>query len=219
MDIEWESRRSPERVSMELPLLVALKKDPVTSEKKPGRVCIDPRALNSLLQPDRYPLPLVSEIFQFLARKSVFSAIDLEQAFLQLPVNEPDKQKLAFTWAVWHLMFAGTPFGVIPTSSVLQRTMQRVLEGSQCAVAFLDDIAIGSASPAEHLEDLVDTLDRLTRVNLRISIIKSHSFRRSLHLLGHTFSAEGIAVDRRKPSMSKPGPYRRLGTRWRNTLD
>ena len=67
----------------------------------------------------------VSEIFQFLAGKAVFSSIDLEQSFLQLPVREQDRPKLAFTWAGRHLMFVGTPFGLIPTSAVLQRTMRR----------------------------------------------------------------------------------------------
>ena len=70
---------SPRGCQWNLPLLVALKKDSETGQRKPGRVCIDPRALNLLLQPDRYPLPLVSEIFQFLAGKAIFSALDLSR--------------------------------------------------------------------------------------------------------------------------------------------
>jgi hypothetical protein len=179
-----------------LSLLVALKRDPVTGVKKPNRVCIDPRALNALLVPDRYPLPLVDDIFQFLAGKSIFSAIDLEQSFLQLPVHEPHRQKLSFTWQGRHLMFVGTPFGLTPTSSVLQRTMRRVLDGSTSATPFLDDVPVGSNSPEEHLEDLVDTLDRLTSACLRINLKKSHFFRQSLYLLGHMFTKNGISVDR-----------------------
>ena len=125
-----------------MPLLVAWKKDNQTGQKKPGRVCIDPRALNRLLKLDRYPLPLVSDIFKLLAGKAIFSAIDLEQSFLQLRVRECDRHQLSFTWYSRHLMFVGTPFGLFTTSSVLQRTMRRVLDGSRCAVAFLEDIPV-----------------------------------------------------------------------------
>ena len=95
-------------------------------------------------------------------------------------------------------MFVGTPFGLTPTSSVLQRVMRRILDGSQSAIPFLDDVPVGSDSPEDHLEDLIDTIDRLTVANLRINRKKSHFFRSTLYLLGHTFTRNGISVDRRK---------------------
>ena len=76
--------------------------------------------------------------------------------------------------------------------------MRRVLDVSRSAIPFLDDVPIGSSSPEEHLEDLVDTLDRLTDSCLRINLKKSHFFRKTLLLLGQTFSADGISIDKRK---------------------
>ena len=67
-------------------------------------------------------------------------------------------------------MFVGTPFGLIPTSAVLQRTMRRVLDGSRAARAFLDDIPVSSLVEDHDLDDLIETLDRLTAVNLRVNL-------------------------------------------------
>ena len=88
------------------PITCATKKDYTTGQKTGVRVCINPTGINPILKSvERFPLPLVKEIFAFLAGKSVFSGIDLEQSFLQLYVHAPDQQKLAFTWKGKHLMF------------------------------------------------------------------------------------------------------------------
>ena len=92
------------------------------------------------------------------------------------------------------------------------------LAGSQAGVAFLDFIPVGSATPEEHLADLVDTIDRLAVANLRINVKKSHFFRTSLHLLKRTFSAAGIAVVRRKlVDVVRPQPH--TGNHIKRSLD
>ncbi|KAH9271222.1 hypothetical protein BASA83_006542 [Batrachochytrium salamandrivorans] len=100
------------------------------------RVCIDPRQLNKQLQADRFPLPLIKDIFSFFANSKIFSTIDLEQAYLQLPILPQHQPKIAFTWGNRHLMFVGTPFGICITASVLQRTMSFLFRGSECTTLF-----------------------------------------------------------------------------------
>lgn len=49
------------------------------------------------------------------------------------------------------------------------------------------------------LKDVVESIDLQTTNNLRINVPKSHVyFRRTLYLLGHTFSGQGITLDKRK---------------------
>ena len=181
-----------------LSLLVASKRDYVTGERKPGRVCLDPRRINAVTKSVKYESPKISDIFAFLAPFRIFSGLDLEQSFLQLRIHEPDQDKVSFTWRGHHYSFVGTPFGLIPTSAVLQRTMESVFTGSQCAKPFQDDVPVGSADADQHLRDLIDTISRLTRANLRVNVRKSHFFRSAIHLLGHTISGGGVTIDRRK---------------------
>ncbi|KAH6567271.1 hypothetical protein BASA62_006200 [Batrachochytrium salamandrivorans] len=181
------------------PLLVVPKKD-LEGKLSKVRVCIDPRQLNKQLQADRFPLPLIKDIFSFFANSNIFSTIDLEQAYLQLPILPQHQPKTAFTRGNRHLMFVGTPFGICITASVLQRTMSFLFRGSECTYPSQDDLPVGSQLPEQHLKDLVNTINKLTAANLRIRLSKCIFFKKSIHLLGHTMSENGISIDSRKIS-------------------
>ena len=66
------------------PLTVAPKKDE-HGELVGIRVCLDVRALNdALLDQDRFQLPLISEILESFAGKSIFGELDLQEAYLPI---------------------------------------------------------------------------------------------------------------------------------------
>ena len=95
-------------------------------------------------------------------------------------------------------MFAGVPFGLTPTSSLLQRVMTKLFEGPKSTRPFADDTPVGSRNDESHLEYVIETINRLTSVNFRLRIAKCEFFRPALHALWHTLSAKGITIDRRK---------------------
>ena len=66
--------------------------------KKSGdlRLCIDYRELNKKTKKDAYPLPLPDEVQNRLSGSTVFSTLDLQSGYWQLPVNEADQEKTAF---------------------------------------------------------------------------------------------------------------------------
>ena len=59
------------------------------------RTCIDYRELNKRTVKDAYPLPLPDEIQDRLAGSNIFSKLDLQSGYWQLPVQE-DHLKIAF---------------------------------------------------------------------------------------------------------------------------
>jgi reverse transcriptase-like protein len=68
------------------------------SPKKNGnlRLCVDYRGLNSITVKNRYPLPLISELLDRLSGSTVFSKIDLMNAYYRLRIHEGDEWKTAF---------------------------------------------------------------------------------------------------------------------------
>ena len=63
---------------------------PVLFAKKPGgglRFYVDYRALNQLTKKDRYPLPLIQETLQSLAKAKWFTKLDVITAFHCLQVT------------------------------------------------------------------------------------------------------------------------------------
>ena len=72
------------------PVCLVPKKDGTT------RFCVDYRSLNDITVKDRYPLPLIQDIFDQLGGKTVYSVCDLKAAYNQLKVAECDQDKTAF---------------------------------------------------------------------------------------------------------------------------
>jgi hypothetical protein len=67
-------------------------------KKKDGsyRMCIDYRELNEITIKNRYPLPLIQEIFDTVGGSKIFSLIDLRSGYHQIRVAEEDVPKTAF---------------------------------------------------------------------------------------------------------------------------
>ena len=66
--------------------------------KKPGeiRLCVDCRKLNKKTTKDAYPIPLPDEVQDQLEGAKVFTTLDLQCGYWQMPVNPTDREKTAF---------------------------------------------------------------------------------------------------------------------------
>ena len=70
--------------------------------------------------------------------------------------------------------------------------MNKVLEGLNFTITYLDDIIIFSDNELEHLEHLEIIFHRLKEAGLKMKHSKCDFFKCKLHYLGHLISADGI---------------------------
>ena len=82
----------------------------------------------------------------------MFSKIDLNNAYHQLPMNECDKFKTAFTCRYGTFEFNVMPFGLMNAPSTFQRVMNNVFMKllDSGVLVYMDDILIYSKSVEEH---------------------------------------------------------------------
>ena len=67
--------------------------------KKPDRsfrLCVDYWGLNNITIKNRYPLPLIDKLLDWLSRARRFTQLDLTNAYYQMRIYEGDEWKTAF---------------------------------------------------------------------------------------------------------------------------
>ncbi len=69
------------------------------------RMCIDYRALNKQSIRNVFLLPRIDDIFDQLKGATVFSKIDLDTAYHQVPIKPSDQHKTAFVTQFGHYEF------------------------------------------------------------------------------------------------------------------
>ena len=172
----------------------------VIIRKKTGeiRICLDFRELNKKCFKDCFPAGDVNRCIQSLKGSKYFSSLDLNQAYLQLPIREQDKHKTAFHALGELYEFNRLTFGLMGAPMTFCRAMKKVFGDLWFIVLFLDDMLLRSKTFEEMLERLEIVLKRLISYGLKLKPSKCFLFQTKLSYLGHKVSQEGIEIDDEK---------------------
>lgn len=156
------------------------------------RVCGDYRRLNAITKPDRYPVPRLKDFTYQLHGKQIFSTLDLNRAYQQLPVLEKHIEKTAIITPFGLFEFPRMCPGLKNAGQTFQRFIHEVLHGLDFAYPFVDDIIISSSTEEEHRQHLRTTLQRLNKYGITINPSKCVLGKKEIKFLGHTVSQDGI---------------------------
>ena len=175
---------------------VILVPKPTRKGIKEWRMCVDVRGLNAMTIKDNYRIPSMRDLYRRLSGSKIFSNFDLRSAYYHIPIKEEDRHKTAFIaddgrlWE-WNRM----AFGFCNAPAVFQRAMDKVFDGLDFVVVYLDDIIVCSKNEKEHLQHLKLVYERLKKYNLKLRILKCKFYMRELKFLGIIVNADGIRCD------------------------
>ena len=184
------------------PLLIVPKKD------KTNRLVVDFRKLNTVTQPDPYPMPSMKDLIATIGSKKIYSTVDLQQGFLQIPLAPESRPLTAFSTSHGRYHYLRMPFGLKSSPVTFVRLMDLVLGDlmSKGVFVYIDDLIIGSNSIEEHMELLKEVLTRLRKAGLKLKLEKCKFLQRKIDYLGHTLSENGIQVNDLKIKAIKDYP-------------
>jgi transposase InsO family protein len=161
------------------------------------RLCVDYRGLNAITIKNRYPLPLASELLDRLGGSTVFSKIDLRNAYHRIRIREGDEWKTAFRTRYGHFEYQVVPFGLTNAPATFQAYINRALRGlvDDFCIVYLDDILIFSKTEEEHYQHLELVIERLRRAELYANPKKCEFFKPEVEYLGFLVNKNGLRMD------------------------
>ena len=133
-------------------------------KKKDGklRVVIDYRALNEITIKNKYPLPLMDEMFDRVHGATFFTKIDLRSGFHQIRIADDDIAKTAFRTRYGSYEYTVLPMGLCNAPGTFMQLMNDTFRDllDKSVLAFLDDILVFSRTREEHITHVREVLGR-----------------------------------------------------------
>ena len=171
-------------------------------DKKDGtfQKCIGYRELNKITIKNKYPLPLIDDLFDQLQGTQIFSKVDLRSGYHQLRIRREDNSKMAFRTQYGHYEYMVMPFVLVNALAAFMYLMNRVFPNflDQFVVVFINDILIYSKSLEEHANHLRQALQRLREKRLYAKFSNYEFWLDKVIFLGHVVSEDDISVDPKK---------------------
>ena len=124
--------------------------------------------------------------------------MDINQAYLQLPIREQDKHKTAFRALGQLFEFNRMIFGLMGAPNSFCRAMKKCFGDLWFVVLFLDDMLLRCQTFDEMIERLEVVFQRLISYGLKLKPSKCFLFQTKLSYLGHTISEKGIEIENEK---------------------
>ena len=172
----------------------------VVVPKKSGkvRICVDLKPLNQSVLREVHPLPKVDDTLAQLSGAKVFSKLDANSGFWQIPLSQPSRLLTTFITPMGRYCFNKLPFGISSAPEHFQRRMSEILAGLEGVLCQMDDVLIFGRDQAEHDRRLEAVLMRIEKAGVTLNPQKCEFRKDKLTFLGHVIDANGITADPEK---------------------
>lgn len=171
------------------------------------RLCGDYRStVNKAIKKNSYPLPTITEMITLTDPSTIFSKIDLSQAYQQLHVDDETAKVLTVNTHRGLFRVKRLPFGINAAPGLFQKFMEMLLVGIPGVKIYLDDVMIRAKNKKEHDDRLLCVLERLERAGLTVKKEKCEIGKSEITFLGYRLTAEGVRPTEERIKAIKDAP-------------
>lgn len=160
------------------------------------RLCVDYRKLNRVTIPYSYQIPRMDDYIDGLGDSTMYSALDDNWGYWQMPISEEDRDKKTFVTHRATFRWLRMPFGLSNAPATFQRSLDLILFGVRfktCPI-YLDDLLIFSRKLEDCIKHVDEVLTVLENAGVSLKIRKCQLFRKSVDYLGHVLLSGRIAI-------------------------
>ena len=162
------------------------------------RICVDLKPLNKSVLREVHPMPKVDETLAQLAGARLFSKLDANSGFWQIPLSETSRHLTTFLTPFGRYCFNKLPFGISSAPEHFQKRMSKILQGLEGVVCQVDDVLIFGKDALEHDERLMKALERIAESGVTLNEAKCKFGQDRIEFLGHVIDQNGISASPEK---------------------
>ncbi|KAL8584885.1 hypothetical protein ACOMHN_037588 [Nucella lapillus] len=159
------------------------------------RICVDLTRLNSSVKREVYAMPAVEETLSKISEGKVFTKIDANSGFYQIPLDDESSKLTTFITPFGRFKFQRLPYGISSAPEYFQKKMDTILQGLAGVVCHIDDILVFGKDKPEHDARLWKVLDRLLQAGLTLNSRKCEFAKTQLDYLGQVIDPNGVRKD------------------------
>ncbi|KIH60390.1 integrase core domain protein [Ancylostoma duodenale] len=162
-------------------------------EANTWRFTIDFRGLNAITKPQQSILPNIQDIIDLCANKCLYSSLDFQQGFHQIPLEESHCERTAFACFLGAFEYIRMPMGLKGAPATFQRIMDDFKKYLRARVfIYVDDLIITSETPDDHLIDIDEVLGKIELIGMKLKAAKCEFAKEEITFLGFVLSKDGI---------------------------
>ena len=159
------------------------------------RICVDLTQLNKSVCRERYLLPAVEQILSQLAGATVFSKLDANSGFWQIPLAPESTLLTTFITPFGRYCFHRLPFGITSAPEYFQHQMTQILKDLDGVVCLMDDVLIFGKTQEEHDHRLLNVLQTMQSAGMTLNKTKCQFSQKQVLFLGQLIDGTGIKPD------------------------
>ena len=163
----------------------------IAEKSKTGkfRICLDPRDSNKAIKREHFQLPSIDDITTRLSGATVFSKLDANNGYCQIPLDEASQLLTTFHTPYGRYCFCRMPFGIKSAQEVFQKSIAQHFDSIWWGVEVdIDDILVWGRKKEEHNRRLKAVLHKCKEINLTLNKDKCLFNKSEFVYKGHVIS-------------------------------
>ena len=163
------------------------------------RIAVDYHSsgINSYLLSPSHPIPLIQDIVTGLSQFKVFSEIDLQKAYRQIPIDDKSSKLLSYVCKFGQFAPHSLPEGIRPACNIFQSIVDRLfydftLKG--WLYIYFDNLWIGADSQSDLYEKIRLVLEKCKEFNVKLGKEKCNWETEEVTCLGYIVRHQQITI-------------------------
>jgi len=163
------------------------------------RFILNLKKLNRFVVAPHFKMEDWKTVIRLLSPEDFLASIDLEDAYLLVPIHQDDRKFLRFRFQGSLFQFKVLPFGLASAPYIFTKILKPVLyslrERGFLSVVYLDDFLLIASSYSQCVKNVSTTRDLLTSLGFMINNRKSAlTPTKTCRFLGFLFDTEHFAI-------------------------